>query len=116
MGLLCVRVAVLCLLLLGSSELGLELSDLLVLLGLLDHDLLGLLGLGLIVALHTLTDILDGRAEGLAELRQVLGPEDNQDNDENNDELSAFGIFLPSVSLHSLSLGSNGRSSLSIWS
>lgn len=90
MGLLCVRVAVLCLLLLGSSELGLELSDLLVLLGLLDHDLLGLLGLGLIVALHTLADILDGRAEGLAELRQVLGPEDNQDNDENNDELRSL--------------------------
>ena len=94
MGLLCVRVAVLRLLLLGSSELGLELSDLLVLLGLLDHDLLGLLGLGLIVALHTLADILDGRAEGLAELRQVLGPEDNQDNDENNDELRRSLLML----------------------
>lgn len=47
MGLLCVRVAVLCLLFLGSSELGLELCDLLVLLGLLDHDLLGLLGFAL---------------------------------------------------------------------
>ena len=74
MGLLCVRVAVLCLLLLGSSELGLELSDLLVLLGLLDHDLLGLLGLGLIVASIPSRIFLTVEPRDLPSFGRFLGP------------------------------------------